>query len=257
MPRSSTSARLLKNEHQVFDLPGQVFVDVADRVHQLRFHRAVEEVHDVGGPLDPAQRGTRRVGVTGELLLEDLVELFQRRRLHGVERGHAQDDVQPRLLVEMTEHFACLIGVEVGHHDGLDLRVFEADHVGHGARLHPLQAVEAAGVAAQQNAVDQAIGLVFAEGRRQHFADVAVRADAEAGLIADDFDELAHHLLDLLTVHVAHLRHRHTHALHFFGPHVPQYLRGIGFAQRQQQNRCLVDPGQLGIGGSSVITHRR
>jgi len=176
--------------------------------------------------------------------------------LHGVERRDPQDDVQARLLVKVAEHFTRLVRVEVSHHNGLDLRVLKADHIGNGTRFHPLEAIQAAGVATQQDAVDQAVGLVFAQGRGEHFADIAVRAHAEAGLVADDLDEFAHHLLDLLAVHVAHLRHRHTHPLDLLGAHVAQHLGGIGFAQRQEQNGGLVDPGQLGIGGGAVITHR-
>ena len=64
----------------------------------------------------------------------------------------------------MAEHLGGLVGIEVGDHDGLDLRVFVTDHVGHGTRLHPLQAVQAAGAAAEEDAVDQVVGLVLAEG---------------------------------------------------------------------------------------------
>ncbi len=158
-------------------------------------------------------------------------------------------------MVEVAEHFTGLVGVEVRHHDRLDLRVLVADHVGDGARLHPLEAVQAAGVAAQQDAVDQAVGFVFAQGRGEHLADVAVGTDAQAGLVADDLDELAHHLFDLLTVHIAHLRHGHAHALDLFGAHVAQHLGGVGFTQRQQQYCGFVDPGEFGNCGS--ITHLR
>ncbi len=48
--------------------------------------------------LMPPRGGARSIGVAGELLLEDLVQFFQGRRLHGVQRGNAQDDVQPRTL---------------------------------------------------------------------------------------------------------------------------------------------------------------
>lgn len=75
-------------------------------------------------------------------------------------------------------------------------------------------------------------------------ADVAVGTDAQAGLVADDFDELAHYLLDLLAMDVAHLRHGHTHPLHFLGPHVAQDLRGIGLAEREQKDGRLVDAAQ-------------
>ncbi len=206
--------------------------------------------------LDATQGGTCRVGIARELLLEDLVQLLQRRRLHSVQRRHAQDDVQAHLVVEVAQHFAGLVGVEVGDHDGLDLRVLVADHIGNGARLHPLEAVQATGVATEQDAVDQAVGLVLAQCLVEHLADVGIGAHAQAGLVADDFDELAHHLLDLVTVHIAHLGHGHTHPLYFLGPHVPQHLGRVGLAQRKQEDCRLVDAAQLG-GNGSVVTHRR
>ena len=159
-------------------------------------------------------------------------------------------------MVEVAEHFTGLIRVEVRDHDCLDLRVFVTDDVSDCARLHPFQAVEAAGVAAEQDAVDQAVGLVFAQGLGEHLAYVVVGSDAETGLIADDVDELAHHLLDLFAMDVAHLRHGHADALNLFGPHVAQHLRSIGRTQGQQQNRGFVDLGQFD-GGGSVITHLR
>ncbi|CAI3808043.1 hypothetical protein GLGCALEP_04789 [Pseudomonas sp. MM221] len=159
-------------------------------------------------------------------------------------------------MVEVAQHFTGLVRVEVGNHDGLDLRVLIADHISYRARLHPLQAVQAAGVATQQDAVDQPIGLVLAQRLVEHLADVGIGAHAQAGLVADNLDELAHHLLDLVTVHIAHLRHGHTHPLHFLGAHVPQHLGRIGLAQREQKDRRLVDTTQLG-GNGSVITHRR
>ena len=54
--------------------------------------------------------------------------------MHGIERGDPQDDVQTGFLVKVAKHFTRLIGVKVSHHNGLDLRVLEADHVGHGTR---------------------------------------------------------------------------------------------------------------------------
>ena len=79
---------------------------------------------------------------------------------------------------------------------------------------------------------------------------------AQAGLVADDLDELTHHLLDLLAVHIAHLRHGHAHALDLFRPHVAQHLGSVGFTQGQQQDCGFVDLGELGNSGS-IITHLR
>ncbi|MOA24400.1 hypothetical protein D3C78_1450750 [compost metagenome] len=50
-------------------------------------------------------------------------------------------------MVEITQHFTRLVRVQIGHDNGLDLRVLVPDHVRHRARLHPLEAVQAAGIA--------------------------------------------------------------------------------------------------------------
>ena len=130
-----------------------------------------------------------------------------------------------------------------------------ADHIGHGARLHPLQAVQTTGIAAQKDAVDQPAGLVLAQRLSEHLADIAIGADAETGLVADDFDELAHHLFDLRLLHVAHLRHGRTDALHFFRTEVAQHLGRVGLTQREQKDGGLVDLVELGL--NSIVIHRR
>ncbi len=154
----------------------------------------------------------------------------------------------------MAQHFAGLVSIQIGDHDGLDLRVLVANDVGDGARFHPLQAVQTAGVATQQDAVDEAVGFVFAQGLSEHLANVAVGADAHAGLVADDVDEFAHHLLDLLAVHVAHLRHGHAHALNLFRAHVTQHLRSIRLTQGEEQDRSLINSAHFDR-SSTTITH--
>ena len=161
-------------------------------------------------------------------------------------------------MIEVTEHLGRLVRVEVGDDDGLNLRVLVANHIGNGTRLHPLQAVQATGTATEQDAVDQVARLVLAQRRGEHLADVGIGTHTEAGLVADDVDELGHHLLDLLAMDIAHASHGHADALHFLRPEVTQHLRGIGFAQRKQQNRGLVDLVQLGqLGSGTIVTHRR
>ena len=105
-----------------------------------------------------------------------------------------------------------------------------------------------------RDTIDQAASLVLAQCLGQHLADVAVGADAQAGLVADDLDEFAHHLLDLCLLHVAHLRHGRTDALDLFRTEVAQHLRRIGLAS-EQQDGSLVDLVELGW--NSIVTHRR
>ena len=158
-------------------------------------------------------------------------------------------------MIEVTEHLGRLVRVEVGDDDGLDLRVLVANHIGNGARLHPLQAVQTTGAAAKENAVDEVARLVLAQRRSEHLADIAVGADTQAGLVADDLDELTHDLLDLLAVDIAHAGHGDADALYFLRPEVAQHLRGIGLTQREQENGGLVDLAKLGSG--TIVTHRR
>ncbi|MNT82588.1 hypothetical protein D3C72_2223410 [compost metagenome] len=56
-------------------------------------------------------------------------------------------------------------------------------------------------------------------------------------------------------MYVAHAGHGHADALHFLRPEVAQHLRGIGFTERQQEDRGLLDLAQLGV--CTVLTHRR
>ena len=155
----------------------------------------------------------------------------------------------------MAEDFAGLIRIQIRHNDGLDLRMLVANHVGDGTRLHPLQAVQAAGAATQQDAVDQVASFVFPQSLGQHLADVTVGTNAKAGLVADGGNELPHHAFNLLALNVAHLRHGHTDTLHFLGPQMAQHLRSIGFTKGQQEDRGLVDLVQFRRGFG--ITHQR
>lgn len=133
-----------------------------------------------------------------------------------------------------------------------------ANHIGNGTRLHPLEAVQTTGAATEENTVNEVARLVLAQRRGEHLADVGIGTHTEAGLVADDVDELGHHLLDLLAMDIAHASHGHADALHFLRPEVTQYLCGIGLTQRKQENGGLVDLGQLGqLGSGTIITHRR
>ena len=64
---------------------------------------------------------------------------------------------------KQLQHLGRLVEVQVHQDRGDDLRVLVAHQLGHRARLHPLQAFDAADVAALQDAVEQQVGLVLAE----------------------------------------------------------------------------------------------
>src|SRR6478736_264167 len=59
---------------------------------------------------------------------------------------------------------------------------FETDHLGNGARVHPLQHVQALALATHEDAIDDAVGLLVAQRLGQHLADVVFRTDLDVGL---------------------------------------------------------------------------
>ena len=186
----------------------------------------------------------------------NLVKLFQRRGLHGIERGNAQQNVQAHLVIEVSDHFSGHVRIQIGYNDGLNLRVLEANDICHCSRLHPLQAIKARGAAAEQNAVNQTVGLVLAKGLGQHAADITVGANTQTGLIADHLDEIAHDLLHLLAMHGAQTGHGAAHPLNFLGAHVLENGCSVGLAKAEQKDGRLVQLGHLGRALTRFFTHR-
>ncbi len=89
--------------------------------------------------LAPPRAEVRAGGLAGELLLHDVVQLGERAGLHAIERRDAHHDVGAHVGRQSGENLGRLVRLEVGEHDRDDLRMLEADQLGHGARVHPLQ----------------------------------------------------------------------------------------------------------------------
>jgi len=90
-----------------------------------------------------AQRRFLDVFVTGQQFRQHIVEFAQGGRLHAVQGGDAQHHVVAQAVREMAEDFAGLVAFQVDQDGGDDLRVFVADQLGHGLRIHPLQRFDA------------------------------------------------------------------------------------------------------------------
>ncbi len=82
--------------------------------------------------------------------------------MHTIERGDAQHHVIAQALSEMIEHFTGVVALQVDQDGGDDLRMFIAHQLSNRLRIHPFQALDAAGVARAENAVEQRGSLVFA-----------------------------------------------------------------------------------------------
>ena len=151
-----------------------------------------------------------------------------------------------------------VVRIQVGEHDGHDLRVLQADDLRDRTRVHPLQGLQALGVAPEQDAVDEAAGLVLAQGLHEDLADVLVGADAERGLLVDRAHEVLQDLADLPLAD-GERGHGRTDLLDLLGPHVPQDGGGILLAERHQEDGGALGAVQLALGGvvaGGVIAHR-
>jgi hypothetical protein len=165
-------------------------------------------------------------------------KLAQRSRLHAVERRDAQQHVVAQALGEVLEDFAGLVELEVHQDGGDDLRMLVADQVGHGGRIHPLQALDAGRVVAGHDAADQAGGAVVAERLGQHGLDGFV-VDRHRRALGGLLGEVVDHFFDALARHLLQRRHGVAELLHFLRPEVLQDLGSLVLPQRQQEDGGL------------------
>ncbi len=182
--------KVLEHEHQILDLLTHLLVRLADGVHQLTFDVGIEVVHDVGCSLQAAHLGCLGTRRTGELFLHDVVQLLQRRWLYLFQVGDTHNQIEAHLLGELAQDLGRLLRLQIGEHDGLDLRVFVLDDAGHLTGIHPLERIEAAGTGTENDLVHQVARLVFAKGGHQRFAHEIFAADTDVGVLLDIVDEL-------------------------------------------------------------------
>ena len=188
-----------------------------------------------------AHRRALEVLVAGQEARQHVVQFLQCRGLDAVERCDAQQHVVAHALGQEREDFRRLVALEMDHDGRDDLRVLVADQLRHRARTHPLQAFDAAGVAALQNAVDQRGGFVVAERLLQHVADVIVGGDAHRAAAFRLLAEFADHVFDFLAADRLQARHRRAYLLHFARTEVLEDLGRLVFAERHHQDRAFHD----------------
>ena len=223
----------------------EVAIGFRDLRHDRRFRSRIHQVQDACRHLDAANAGRLQVGAAGELALHDLVEFLECRRLDAVELGDAHQHVGAHPIRQLQHHFSGLIRIKVGQHDGDDLRVLVAHQIGNRTGLHPLQRFEALGIAAEQDAVDQARGLVFAECAHQYATHVIVGTDAEAGLGVEFGDKAFQHFGGALARDIGQGRHRLADLLHILGTHVLEHFGGFRLTEGHQQDGSALRPRNL------------
>src|SRR3569833_1177202 len=243
---------IVEHEHEVLDALREIGIDLLDRVHHVRALGRVHEIEDVRSGLAAADRGRLHVVVAGELPLEDLVELLERARMHALEARDAHQYVGAQPVRKQGQDLRGVIAVEIGEDDGDDLRVLEPDDLGHRARVHPLERLEALARRAGDDAIHEIARLFIAERRHLDIADVVFDTAAERGLIAHGLDELAPHRLALRGGDVIDRGHREAELLHLLGREVFHDLgRGLLTHRHQQYGRALHAPAD-----AFTLSHR-
>ncbi|MPN46343.1 hypothetical protein SDC9_193929 [bioreactor metagenome] len=139
----------------------------------------------------------------------------------------------------MVEDFAGVVVFEVDEDGGDDLRVLVLDQVGDGLCVHPLQAFDARGFAALQDARDQVGGLVVAERLGQHRADVVIGVYMDGRMFLDVLVKVVEHGLDRGPRHRLEGGHRMAELLHLARAEVLEHFGGVVLAQRDEQGRAL------------------
>ena len=126
--------------------------------------------------------------------------------------------------------------LQVHQDGGDDLGVLVADQVGHRAGIHPLQAFDARGLAALEDAGDEVGGLVVAQGLGQHIADVGIRIHVHRGMFVVDGVEFFQHRFHPGPGHGTQGGHGVAELLHFPGAEL-----------LQQPRRRFPRPGRSGV----------
>jgi len=138
-------------------------------------------------------------------------------------------------------NFGSLIRLEVRQDDGDDLRVFVANELGHRARIHPLERLEALALAAETDAIHERIGLFVAQRADQHPAYEIIATDAERSLALQLRGECIEHAAHFIARHAGELGHGAAETLHVLRAHVLENFRRLGLTERQQQDGGALD----------------
>ena len=107
--------------------------------------------------------------------------------------------------------------------------------------VHPLQALDAAGVAALQDAVDQQSGAFITKRLAQHRLHILIVVGDQRTVLAGFGAEAVEHRGHLLRRHGANPGHRLADLVHLLGRQVLEDLRGDFLAKRQQEDRAAFE----------------
>jgi hypothetical protein len=179
-------------------------------------------------------------GGAGQHASQCLVELAQRGGLHTIQRGDAQNHVIAQPFAELLEDRAGVIEFQMHQNRGDDLRVFVADQVGSGGRVHPLQPFDAGGIVAGHDAADDAGGAFIAQRLGEHGLDGFV-VDGDRRAFGRLLRKFVEHGFDAFAGDLFQFGHRLADFLHFARAEIFQHFGGFVFAQREQQNRAFFD----------------
>ncbi len=242
---------VIEHKEVVLNILGERFVILADILHDPLFHVLTGEVHDPSSGLDAADLRGAQGGVGLELGAHDLFEVAQRLGLHGVERGDAADDFGLCLGRQQFEHFCPLGIVERGDDQRHDLGMFILDQFGYGRGVHPVEDFNRAFAVGGHDAREHRLRLVRAKRLIEHVPHIITRANADAGLIADQSQKFVEHRVDRVVIDTLHGEHGLAEHLNLGGGEGAQNLGGGLFAKDHHQDGGLLYRGQVGTGAGT------
>ena len=169
------------------------------------------------------------------------------------------EDIGLHRIGQQLEHLARHRRVEVGEHDGGQLRMFVGDHVGDLGRFEPAERFQPAGIVLRRDPGQYAAGFFRAQRAVHHRLDLRLGIEADPGARARLLDEIVEHAADRMFAHVGDGEHRLAELAHFIGIELLEDGRGLLLADQHHQHGGAFDAGIIGSGhqrASALIMSR-
>ena len=199
--------QVLEQEHFVDHFLRQNLVLFADMLDHAFFLRAAHHVDDFGGRPDTAKSAALDT-YARQHIAQHLGQLFERRRLHPTEGGHAKNDVVTRTLGELLQHLRGLVTVHVNQQRGDDLRVFVTNHFDHFGGIQAVQPFDTVSrFIGLKNSFQQVCGTVIAQRLVQHGTQIAAGVQVECRVLLGLQAELLQNRVDLVALDLRHGGH--------------------------------------------------
>ena len=160
--------QVIKDKHLVHDFLGQLGVINTDGLNHRAFQRGTQLVDHFCGGLDTTERIFAGALGAGQGLEQHLIEVFQCRRLYAFHGGNTQHHLIALAFTEKFQDGRSLVKINMDQNSRHDLWMFVAQQLGHCRGIHPLQALDARGIVAAQDPIEQQGRFVITQRPLEH-----------------------------------------------------------------------------------------